>query len=173
MQKSNLLFAPPVFEHLFGHGGGDDDDERDDTADGGVRGDGEEGQDCTDEEIEIGDPPELLEQGLGEEGGERVFSGSHVIVAVILRNAFFCGIVAIHYPRESRPSNQRMLPFIERRFPPTRERVDSAKMVPLPSSSMTMAITPHFSFFFLFFSSQKWWFYDLSCSGWEEVRIIN
>lgn len=52
---------------LFGHGGSNNNNKRKNITDGGIGRKRGKGKESTKEEIQVGDPSELLKQGFGKE----------------------------------------------------------------------------------------------------------
>ena len=80
---ANVLHKPaPILQGLFTHTKADDENERGDHAPFVERGEREDGEDGSDEEVEVGDAVELLVQAFGQECEHVVPGGGYVVGAV-------------------------------------------------------------------------------------------
>lgn len=108
-EKVHLLAPPPIFDGLLGHGGPDNDDQRQNSADGAVRSQGCEGQAAGDQEIDVGDSPELLKQRFRNEGDQCILGRRNIVGCIIeILGLEAIGIVGEGDPREPGPSDVRM-----------------------------------------------------------------
>lgn len=148
-----LFFPLEILNKLLNHCSSNHNHKRENIAEGRVRRDREERQNSTDKEVKVCNPPELLKQGLGKKRGQRILSSTHIIVTIILKTWISTiRVIAIHFPWETRSSNEWMLIF-HWSFP-TWECMDSTEvMLPSPPPSH---ISQRFKLFQV--STQlQWW----------------
>jgi len=96
--------AAPVLQPLLHHAEADDKGQGSNHADGREGAHRGEREDGGEEEVEVGDAPELLEDGLGEEGDDVVLGGGDV-VGDVLERLLQGGVVAVDDAREARPAD--------------------------------------------------------------------
>lgn len=98
-----LLFPPPILDSFLDHGRGNHKEQRQKRADGRVGRELGQRKGTRDKEVEIGDPPELLKEGLGQEGDQRVLCGGHLVARVPEALCFMpVGIVDVNDAGEAR-----------------------------------------------------------------------
>lgn len=134
-KKEIYLLAPsPIFNGLFGHGGSYNNGQWQNRADGAVRCQFRERQAAADEEVDVGDPPELLEERFRQEGGKSVLGRRDIVGRVIeIAGLEAVGIVGEDDPREPGAADIRMV-LLKARLR-AGEAEQSAEMELLPLSS--------------------------------------
>ena len=129
--KSNSYYLPfpsPVFEELFAHCHSHHHNKRKHRTDSGVRREWRERQNRADEEIHIGDPPELLKQCFGNKSCKSELCSSDIIGFILQRSGFKAlRVITEDQPWKPRPSNLWMLTI--GRWYPKWVGVDFAQML--------------------------------------------
>ena len=84
IQEWYQLLPPPVLDGLLNHGGHEHQDQRPHRRRPSEWRDGGEAEQGDGEKVDVGHPPELLEEGLWQEGDRTVLGGGDVVGLVVV-----------------------------------------------------------------------------------------
>ena len=132
-RKQYLLFPPPIFNSLLHHRRPNHHNQRQNRAHRGIRRQRGEGEAPGDEEINVGNPPELLKQRFGNKGDQCVLGCGHIIACIVeIAGLKTFRLIGEGDSGEPRAADIRMI--IMKRGLRTRKAEQFTKMEPLPPS---------------------------------------